>query len=76
VPGGVGHNVRDPQDETLARLENKLEALGIGYSRMELCVVELCRQIQSLVEQNAQLIEILQPEAEEDVPQYLGSKRR
>ncbi len=68
--------------EELKRLEDRLEALGIGYTRMELCLIELARQIQGLVEQNAALLQAIadRDEAEghdEDaIPESLSNKRR
>lgn len=56
----------------------KVEALGVGYTRMEQCVMELVKAIHLLVEQNAALLQAAlekEPEEEEQVG-YLSLKRR
>lgn len=67
-----------PQDSEQKRLEDRLEALGIGYTRMEMCLIEVARQIQALVEQNAALLQAaLEKEPEEEEPLgYLSLKAR
>jgi hypothetical protein len=68
------------QDEHLKHLE----ALGVGYTRMEQCVMELCKAIHLLVEQNAVLLKAIaeheaeQAQAEEEAEPvgYLSLKRR
>lgn len=62
--------------ETLAA---KVEASGIGYTRMEMCVMELVRSINALVEQNAALIQACAEqdrEENEDPIGYLSLKTR
>lgn len=66
--------------DELMRLEHRLESLGIGYTRMELCIIELSRQIQALVERNAAMLQALADKEEADDQGepvgYLSSKRR
>lgn len=59
--------------------EEQLQALGVGYTRMEQCVMELVKAIHLLVEQNAALIQACaeqDQEAREEPVGYLSLKRR
>lgn len=58
--------------------EEQLHALGVGYTRMEQCVMDLVKAIHLLVEQNSLLLQAMaekQLEEEEEVG-YLSLKRR
>jgi hypothetical protein len=60
-------------------LAAKVEAIGVGYTRMEQCVMDLVKAIHLLVEQNAAMFQsMVEKEAEEqDEPVgYLSLKRR
>lgn len=72
------HNQEKAQDE-IHRLASQVEALGVGYSRMEQCVMELVKAIHLLVEQNSAILQAMaEDDGDEEDPEagYLSAKPR
>lgn len=59
--------------------EEQLQALGVGYTRMEQSIMELVKAIHLLVEQNAAMFQSMvekEAEEQEEPVGYLSLKRR
>ena len=79
------HNQEKAQDE-IHRLASQVEALGVGYTRMEQCVMELVKAMhaytqatQHLIEQNSAILQAMaEDDGDEEEPDagYLSAKPR
>ncbi len=63
----------------MTKAEQQMEALGIGYTRTERCIMDLVKAIHMLVEQNALLLQAMagseEHEPEDELTHYLNGKR-
>lgn len=80
----MGRNISPPlsMQQPSIDLAEEVQKLGLGYSRMEQCIVDLVHEIRGLVLQNAALIQAMaerderESPDEETFPQSLSNKRR